>query len=453
MQRLLVKNKEFYLKLLTLALPITIQSLISSSLGVVDSVMVGSLGNQALAAVGVANQYGLIVFLLYNAIHSGCSIYVAQFWGKNDHSNIGRVVNLDIAIAGGAALLMAAIGMLLPEQIISIFNTDPVVISQGADFLRILSVSFVFASISFGFSVALRSIGKSAMPMIISASALGLNTLLNYVLIYGRFGMPAMGVRGAATGTLIARIVELVIFLIVVSKYFPLLRIRISELRKVTQDLLGRVTKTMIPVILNEMCWGLGVAVYSIAYGRISTEAFDAVQITNNVVNLFMVAAFGMASASAVMTGHAIGAGEEKKVRQYAWSFVRLCIIGGFILGGLLYLFSPLIVSLFKVSSDVIETAIILMAMNSIILPIRFTNIVVIVGVLRGGGDATFAFIAESITMWLIGVPISFIGALVLRLDVQWVVLMVMAEEIVKMICGITRLRSNKWIKNVVREI
>ena len=310
MQRLLVKNKEFYLKLLTLALPITIQSLISSSLGVVDSVMVGSLGNQALAAVGVANQYGLIVFLLYNAIHSGCSIYVAQFWGKNDHSNIGRVVNLDIAIAAGAALIMAAIGILLPKQIISIFNTDPVVISQGAGFLRILSVSFVFASISFGFSVALRSIGKSAMPMIISASALGLNTLLNYVLIYGRFGMPAMGVRGAATGTLIARIVELFIFLIVVSKYFPLLRFRISELMQVTKDLLGRVTKTMIPVILNEMCWGLGTAVYSIAYGRISTEAFDAVQITNNVVNLFMVAAFGLASAAAVMTGHVIGAGE-----------------------------------------------------------------------------------------------------------------------------------------------
>ncbi|EPR10404.1 MATE family efflux transporter [Ruminiclostridium papyrosolvens] len=453
MQRLLGKNKEFYLKLLTLALPITIQNLISSSLGVVDSVMVGSLGNQALAAVGVANQYGLIVFLLYNAIHSGCSIYVAQFWGKKDHENIGRVVNMDIAIAAGVTLLLAAIGLLLPEQIISIFNTDPVVISQGAGFLRILSVSFVFASISFGFSVALRSIGKSAMPMIISASALGLNTLLNYVLIYGRFGMPAMGVRGAATGTLIARVVELIIFLIVVSKYFPLLRFRISELRKVTKDLLSRVTRTMIPVILNEMCWGLGVAVYSIAYGRISTEAFDAVQITNNVVNLFMVAAFGMASAAAVMTGHVIGAGEEKKGRQYAWSFVRLCIIGGFILGGLLYLFSPFIVSLFKVSSDVIETSIILMAMNSIILPIRFTNIVAIVGVLRGGGDAGFAFVAEGLTMWLIGVPLSFIGALVLRLDVQWVVLMVMAEEIVKMICGVARLRSNKWIKNVVREI
>ncbi|HEX2926069.1 MAG TPA: MATE family efflux transporter, partial [Ruminiclostridium sp.] len=268
MGKILFKDKEFYHKLLTLALPITIQNLISSSLGMVDTVMVGSMGNQALAAVGVANQYGLLVFLLYNAIHSGCSIFVAQFWGKKDRDNIGRVVNLDIAMAAGASLVLSALGILLPEKIISIFNTDPVVIRQGAAFLRILSMSFVFASISFGLSVALRSIGKSAMPMIISTGTLGLNMLLNYVLIFGRFGLPRMGVRGSATGTLIARIVELSVFLIVVSKHFPLLRIRISELRRVTADLLGRITKTMIPVILNEMCWGLGVTVYSIAYGR-----------------------------------------------------------------------------------------------------------------------------------------------------------------------------------------
>jgi putative efflux protein, MATE family len=453
MRRVLFKDKEFYYKLFTLALPITIQNLISSSLGMVDTVMVGSMGNKALAAVGVANQYGLIVFLLYNAIHSGCSIYVAQFWGKKDHDNIGRVVNLDIVIAAGASLLLSVLGILLPDKIISIFNTDPEVIRQGAAFLRILSMSFVFASISFGLSVALRSIGKSTMPMIISTCTLGLNMLLNYILIFGRFGLPKMGVRGSATGTLIARIVELTIFLIVVSKFFPLLRIRISELRKVTADLLGRVTKTMIPVVLNEMCWGLGTTVYSIAYGRISTEAFDSVQITNNVVNLFMVAAFGMASAAAVMTGHVIGAGEEKKGRRYAWSFIRLCILGGIILGGLLYLFSPLIVKLFKVSNDVLDTSIILLGMNSLILPIRFTNIVNIVGILRGGGDATFAFITESITMWLVGVPLAFTGALILRLDIQWVVLMVMAEEIIKMTIGVTRLRSNRWIKNVVREI
>ncbi|HEX2925690.1 MAG TPA: MATE family efflux transporter, partial [Ruminiclostridium sp.] len=232
-----------------------------------------------------------------------------------------------------------------------------------------------------------------------------------------------------------------------------LLRIRISELRRVTADLLGRITKTMIPVILNEMCWGLGVTVYSIAYGRISTEAFDSVQITNNVVNLFMVAAFGMASAASVMTGHVIGAGEEKKGREYAWGFVRLCILGGIILGGLLYLFSPLIVGLFKVSSDVLSTSVILLGMNSLILPIRFTNIVNIVGILRGGGDASFAFIAECMTMWLVGVPLAFTGALILKLEVQWVVLMVMAEEVVKMVCGVLRLRSSRWIKNVVKEI
>lgn len=453
MGKIIFKDREFYTKLLTLALPITLQNLISSSLGMVDSIAVGSMGNQALAAVGVATQYWIIVFLLYNSIHSGCSIYIAQFWGKKDYENIGRIVNLDIVIATGATLLLSAVGIFFPEKIMAIFNTDPVVIRQGTEFLRIISVSFVFASISFGLSVALRSIGKSVMPMVISAATLGLNTLLNYTLIFGLFGFPKMGVSGSATGTLIARIVEMVVFLIVVSKSFPLLRLRVSELRKVTADLFIRVLKTTIPVTLNEMCWGLGAIVYSIVYGRISTEAFDSVQITNNIVNLFTVAAFGMASAAAVMIGHVVGAGEEKKGRRYAWGFVRLCLIGGVIIGGLLYLLSPLMVQLYGVSRNVLDTSIILLGLNSIILPIRFTNIVNIVGILRGGGDATFAFIAESMTMWLVGVPMAFIGAMVLRLDVQWVVLMVMAEEVIKMICGTVRLRSNKWIKNVVREI
>jgi Na+-driven multidrug efflux pump len=160
-----------------------------------------------------------------------------------------------------------------------------------------------------------------------------------------------------------------------------------------------------------------------------------------------------MASAAAVMTGHVIGAGEEKKGRQYAWGFVRLCLIGGVVIGGLLYLLSPLMIQLYGVSMNVLDTSMILLGLNAVILPIRFTNIVNIVGILRGGGDATFGFIAESITMWLVGVPMAIIGAMVLRLDVQWVVLMVMAEEVIKMICGKMRLRSNRWIKNVVREI
>jgi len=451
--KFLFSDKDFYHKLVTLAIPVTIQNVIASSLGMVDTVMVGALGNQPMAAVGVANQFGLIVFLMYAAIHSGVSIYIAQFWGKKDYENIGKVVNIGIALAAGASLLFSAVGIIFPSQIVSIFNTDPIVIEQGVAFLKILSLSFVFGSISFGLSVALRSIGKSVMPMVVSGIALGINTLLNYLLIFGLFGFPALGVRGAAIATLISRIIEMIIFLVVVSRSYDILRIRISVLRQVTFDLFKKVLSTMVPVILNELCWSVGFAAYSIAYGRISTEAFDAVQITNTVGNLFLVAGFGMASASAVMIGHMVGAGDEKKAREYAWRFVILCALGGVIIGAFMYVSAPLVVGLFKVTKDVLQTAVVILTINAIIIPIRLTNIVIIVGILRGGGDTKYAFIVESITMWCIGVPLAFIGAFVFKLEVQWVFLLVLAEELVKMICLVMRLMSINWIKNVVREI
>ncbi len=453
MNNFLFRDKNFFYKLFTLAIPVTIQNLIASSLGLVDNVIVGALGNVPIAAVGVANQYGLIVFLIYAAIHSGAGIYIAQFWGKKDSENISRVVNIGIVLAAAVSMLFSVIGIVFPQQIVGIFNPDREVIAQGSDFLRILSISFVFASISFGLSVSLRSIGRSVMPMVISGITLAINTVLNFILVFGYFGFPALGVRGSAIATLISRIIEMLIFLIVVSLNYEILRIKISVLRQVTSELFKKVVATMIPVVLNEVCWGFGFAVYSVAYSRISTEAFDSVQITNIITNLFLVAGFGMASASAVMIGHAIGAGEEHKGREYAWRFVVLCLSGGVLIGVLLYFAAPYVARLFNVTEDVRETAVVILSLNAIIIPVRLVNIVSIVGILRGGGDASYAFIVESITMWLIGVPLAFIGAFVFKFEVQWVVLLVMAEEIAKVTCSLLRLRTSKWIKNVVAEV
>lgn len=453
MKNIIKGDKIFYYKLFTLALPVIMQNLITSSLSMVDGVLVGKLGNEPVAAVGIANQYGLLVFLMYAAIHSGAGIFIAQFWGKKDYGNIKKVVNLAAVLAAGVAILFSVAGILFPGQIVAIFNTQSLVIELGADFLRIFSFSFIFAAISFGISVNLRSIGKSVMPMIISGIALGVNTLLNFALIFGLWGFPEMGVKGSATATLVARIIEMAIFLVVSGRYYDILRLRISVLKTVSSDLFKRVSHTMIPVVLNELCWGLGFAVYSVAYGRISTEAFAAVQITNNITNLFLVAGFGMASASAVMVGHVIGAGEEHKAREYAWRFIRLCLLGGVVLGAALHFTAPSVARLYDVTPDVLTSAIVILNINAFIIPIRLTNIVSIVGILRGGGDAGFAFKAEGITMWLIGVPLAFAGAFLLKLEVQWVVLLVMGEELAKIILAVLRLRSDKWIRNVVLEV
>jgi Na+-driven multidrug efflux pump len=205
--------------------------------------------------------------------------------------------------------------------------------------------------------------------------------------------------------------------------------------------------------MMNEIFWGTGFLVYSAVYGRISTESLAAVQVTSTTVNLFQVAAFGMASAAAVMIGHKVGSGEEQKGLEYAWRFVIIAVFTGIILGGLMAVSARGIVSLFNVSDVVRNSAVMILYMTAIIFIIRLVNIIAIVGLLRGGGDATFAFIAEALTMWLVGVPMSLLGAFVLRLEVQWVVLMIMAEEVTKLAIIIVRMSSKKWIKNVVKDV
>ena len=450
LKKYIFSDKHYYTKLLTLALPVTLQNLIASSLSVVDTVMVGSLGESQIAAVSIANQYVLLVFLIYASIHSGCGIYISQFFGKKDTESIKQVANIGIIMGAVVSLIFTVLAVAVPNWIISIFSPDPIVIEQGGEFLRIVGISFVFASISFGFSMNVRSIGKSVMPMIVSAIALVINTILNFVLIYGMFGAPALGVKGAAIATLISRIIEMLIFVVVIYSSYDLLKLRISIIRKVASSMVLKVSKTILPVLLNEVCWGFGVLVYSAVYGRISTEAVAAVQIYNTVTNLFMVAGFGLASASAVMIGHKVGEREMEKAREYSWRFVILALMVGALLGGALAISAPSVLTLFNISESAAHSATFMLFVASVILGVRFINIVSIVGLLRGGGDASFAFIIEAITMWCVGVPLALLGAFVFRFPVEYVVLLVMLEEVVKFIFVIFRMRSNKWIKSVV---
>jgi len=213
------------------------------------------------------------------------------------------------------------------------------------------------------------------------------------------------------------------------------------------------ILKTVLPVILNDGCWALAFILYSVAYGRLSTQAFAAVQITNTIQNLFLVAVYGIASAASVMVGHKIGAGNNEEGVNYAWRFSALSWLGGLLIGGSMAAASPAILSLFNVSPNVYQSALRIQYITCLVMAIRVFNIVHIVGVLRGGGDVNFALIAEGITMWCIGVPLAFIGAFVLHLPVEWVVALVMAEEVAKFTAIMFRLLSKRWIKNVVNEM
>lgn len=448
----LFSDKKFYKTLFILALPIVIQNLLMTSLNMADTLMVGALGDIPVAAVGIGNQVSFLVQLFMIGIAGGGSVFVAQFWGKKDKKNIKKVVGLGII----SSLIVGLIGSLVVlfniDGIAKLFSKDLVVIAQVNDYLKVVVISYILNAVTLSLAYVLRSMEDAKTPMIISAISVLTNVVLNYIFIFGKFGVPAMGVKGAAIATVIARVVECILLIWVASRN-EVLQGKFKEFLDFDKKFSIEVYKSVVPILLNDICWGIGNFLYSIAYGQIGTEAMASVQICTNIQNLFMVLCMSVASASLVIIGNQVGSGREDKAKEYTRKITGLSFIMGIVIAILVILLSGPIIGLFNVSEEVKNSSILMLNIFTFIAPIRIINIVLIVGAFRGGGDASYALKLESSTMWFIGVPLAFIGAMFLNLKVYQVVLLVSIEEIVKFIFTMLRLKSGKWIKSVITNI
>lgn len=447
----LIQDKAFYKDLTSIAAPIIIQNFISTSLNTVDTVMIGMVGETQIAAVGIANQVFMLFSMFLFGICSGSGIFISQFWGKKDTENIKHVVGIEIFSALVVSALFTLAALLFSVNIMGIFNKDAEVLLYGSKYLKLVSISYAFTAVTFCFSFALRCTEKAVYPMIVSAVALLGNTFLNYVFIFGHFGFEAMGVEGAALATVIARFIEAVLIAAIVYRKNKILAPNLKDIFIINGAFFKKVYKTTVPVLLNEVCWGLAFVIYSVAYGRIGKEAIASIQISSTVQNLFMIFCFGMANASGVMIGKRIGAGNEEEGRDYAHRFAVLSVFTGIFIGFMVLISGPLILGFFNVSQGVLRDSYAVLKIYSLAMPLKVFNIVSIVGILRGGGDAKQAFIIEASTMWLIGVPMAFTGALLFRLPIYGVVALTTLEEAVKFMLCMYRLVSGKWINNLVK--
>lgn len=449
------RNKDFFKVMIAIALPITLQNLIASSVNMLDTLMITSLGQESLAAVGLANQVFFFYAVTIFGVATGSSIFIAQFWGKKDTKNIRRILGLSLAIVSVLGVIFTLAALFVPEHIMRIFSNDIKVIKLGVDYLRIVSFSYIITGISFAYSVASRSIGQAKMPMIVSIVSFVTNAVFNYLLIFGKLGLPQLGIKGAAYGTLIARIVEIVLILyFIYSNNKNPLAGSIKDMTDWTSDFVKKYFKTAYPVILNEALWSLGTVLYSIAYAKIGTEAAAAVQILNTVQNIFMVMTRGLANACTVMVGNKIGAEEEEVAIEYANSFMIISIVLGMVLGIMLFLTSDTILTFFKnLTPELYATSKKLLIVLAIFFFVKAFNGTMIVGVLRGGGDTRFSMLLEMVAVWIVGVPLAFLGALVFKLPVYYVTSLVYIEEVVKAVVGIPRIISKKWVTNVITDM
>ncbi len=451
--RCFFNDREYYARLIKIGVPITLQQLIMSSLNMVGVIMIGQLGDSAVASVGLANQIFFLLTLILFGITSGSAMFTAQLWGVRDIHNIRKVLGLALTLGLLVATFFLIIAEFFPAAALGVYSTDPAVITLGSEYLRIIGFSFIFYAITFCYSSVLRSTGDVQTPLIVTITALTLNTFLSYTLIFGKLGFPAMGVQGAAVAVLASRSLECILLLFLIYRKKSPAAGRIRELFGYDRIFARRVLKPVLPVVANEILWSTGITAYYIVYARIGTDAIAAMNIAGSIEQMAFVIFQGIGHACAILVGNRIGAGDEKQAFRYAARSESLGILSGILIGSIILASRDLLLSLYNVSPTVIEYTYWVLTIMSLSFWLRGANMILYIGVIRSGGDTRFGFLMDGVVIWVVGVPLAFMGAFIFHLPVYWVYLLVMLEELVKWLFGLYRFFSRKWIHNLAQTV
>lgn len=436
--------------MLALAVPIALQQFIASLLNMLDVLMVGQLGEASIAALGLSNQVFFLLNLMLFGLSSGMAIFTAQYWGMRDLANIRRVLGICLSISISVAILFTIAAVVFPSRILALYTSDQEVIQIGSSYLRIAGLSYIPTAITFAFVAILRSTQQVRMPMMVTMVALSIKTVMSYGLIFGKAGLPVLGVQGAAIGTTFARILELSLLLFLIYKYRTPAAAKLSEMFSFGSAFFKRVLRTAMPAMANEIIWSLGITVYNAVYAHIGTDAIAAVNINGTFENIAFVTFLGIGHSCAIMVGNEIGAGNRQRAQEIGGVFLLYGLAGAVLMGTLYNLVTPQLLQLYNISDISANLARQIIAIYSFSLWVRATNFMLFIGILRAGGDTHFALKVESSTIWFVGVPAALIGGFVLHLPVYGVYAMVLAEEVVKALVVLPRYRSRAWIHDLV---
>ncbi len=448
-----IDPKKLYRTLKRVALPIALQSIIASSLNLIDTIMVGSLGEVELASVGLSTQLYFIHWGVLFGFSSGASAFMAQFWGVKDLQNIRKVLGFAVTFCFSIGMVFFIAATFFPEFVLRLFTDIPEAVEMGAGFLRRFAFCFLTVSITVPCTAALRSIQQTKIPLYISMVVFSINTALAFTLIFGKFGLPAMGIMGAATALLISRTLELVLVIFVIFVRKNILAGPVREFFAWRKNLVARVLASALPVTVNETMWSLGMATYNAFYGRMGITEYASIQASNTINQLFILAIFSLGDALLILVGQRIGMGQMEYAFALAKRLLRIGIIVGLISGALLIISSHFIVCLFNFTEEGRYYMLWILAIYGCLMWLKLYGGLNIVGTLRCGGDTRFAMITEIGCVWGIGVPLVFIGVFLTDLPIHFIVMMAQAEEFGKSLICRHRFHSKKWLKNLIKDI
>ncbi len=448
------ENKKFYKLLVSLCIPIIIQNLISTSVNIIDTVMISSLGEASVASIGVANQYFFLFNMTLSGLTGGAGLFISQFFGKNDANNIKKVTGLNVLLGIILGLLFFIPAFMFPKFIIHFFSYDPEVVKLCIQYFSIIAFCYPLIAVSTVFSMGSRSVRNPKLGMVCSAVALVSNIILNYGLIFGKLGLPELGVRGAAIATVIARLIEfslLIVYVYIIKKDY-VLKFNIKNLKSIDKQFINAFFEKSTPILLNDSGWAIGTVLYSVAYAKAGTSAIAASQIATSTGNFFIMTAVCVAIGASIMLGNELGADNKKVAIDYAKKFSKIVFIVGTLFGILLILNIPTLLKMFSVSDNLAPDIIKIFVIMGLLMGLKSFNTLLIIGILRSGGDTKYSLFLELGCMWLVSLPLTFIFA-IKGAPIYVLVLLTYSEEIVKFIFGVPRALSKKWVANIVKEI
>ena len=449
MSRLFVKEKSFYKLILSIAVPVVLQNMITIGVNIMDTLMLGNYGEVQLSASSLANEFINIYHIMCMGMSMGAAVLTAQYYGAGNNPSLKKIVTIVLRMGLVIAAAFTVVTLLFPEELMRLYTPDEAVIEKGALYFRISAVTYVLLGVSLILTNILRTVHQVRFPLVLSIVTFFVNVFFNWVFIYGRLGAPEMQIEGAALGTVIARLVEcgsLVTYFFVFDKRIGY---RIKDLFMKCGDHVRVYITYAIPVMVSDTLLALGNSAVSIIMGHIGASFVAANSIISQTVRLSTVFNQGLSSASSVITGNTLGKGERDKAYHQGVTFLCLSILIGLAAAVIILLISPLLVESFNITQETKDIAYQLMASVSVMMVFQTVQSVLTKGVLRGGGDTRFLMLADILFLWLASIPLGYLCGLVWHLSPFWIYAALKIDWVIKSVWCIFRLRSKKWIRVV----
>ena len=449
MSRLFVKEKSFYKLILSIAVPVVLQNMITIGVNIMDTLMLGNYGEVQLSASSLANEFINIYHIMCMGMSMGAAVLTAQYYGAGNNPSLKKIVSIVLRMGLVIAAAFTVVTLLFPEELMRLYTPDEAVIEKGVLYFRISAVTYVLLGVSLILTNTLRTVHQVRFPLVLSIVTFFVNVFFNWVFIYGRLGAPEMQIEGAALGTVIARLVEcgsLVTYFFVFDKRIGY---RIKDLFMKCGDHVRVYITYAIPVMVSDTLLALGNSAVSIIMGHIGASFVAANSIISQTVRLSTVFNQGLSSASSVITGNTLGKGERDKAYHQGVTFLCLSILIGLAAAVIILLISPLLVESFNITQETKDIAYQLMASVSVMMVFQTVQSVLTKGVLRGGGDTRFLMLADILFLWLASIPLGYLCGLVWHLSPFWIYATLKIDWVIKSVWCIFRLRSKKWIRVV----